>query len=57
MTLRPFPRRPLVADPVRLFSDYMRLTGTPSLAPEAGDLQLMGKTLGLINGSLSCRLT
>jgi aspartate/glutamate racemase len=29
----------------------MRLTGTPSLAPERGDPGLAGKTLGLINGS------
>ncbi|MDO8542760.1 MAG: aspartate/glutamate racemase family protein [Opitutaceae bacterium] len=45
------PRRPRIADPVRLFADYMRLTGTPSLAPETGDPQLSGKTLGLVNGS------
>jgi aspartate/glutamate racemase len=29
----------------------MRLTGTPSLAPEAGDPRLSGKSLGLLNGS------
>lgn len=45
------PRRRQVADPVRLFSDYMKLTGTPTLAPEAGDPKLTGKTLGLVNGS------
>ncbi len=45
------PRRPRVADPVRLFSDYMKLTGTPSLAPEAGPPALTGKTLALLNGS------
>jgi Asp/Glu/hydantoin racemase len=43
--------RPRVADPLRLFSDYMKLTGTPTLAPEDGDRRLTGKTLGLINGS------
>lgn len=43
-------RRP-VADPARLFSDYMKLTGTPSLEPEPGPPGLAGKTLGLINGS------
>jgi hypothetical protein len=45
------PRRPRVADPVRLFTDYMKLTGTPALADEAGVAGLSGKTLGLINGS------
>src|SRR5688572_17631927 len=40
-----------LANPVRLFGDYMRLTGTPSLAAEAGDRRLRGKTLGLVNGS------
>jgi Asp/Glu/hydantoin racemase len=43
--------RPRVTDSVRLFSDYMKLTGTPTLAPEAGDVRLSGKTLGLLNGS------
>lgn len=45
------PRRPRVADPMRLFGDYMRLTGTPALAPEAGRPGLTGKTLALLNGS------
>lgn len=45
------PRRPRVADPLALFSDYMRLTGTPTLAPEAGHPRLTGKTLALLNGS------
>ena len=45
------PRRPRLADPVRLFSDYMKLTGTPSLTPEAGLAGLSGKTVGLVNGS------
>lgn len=49
--LAQIPRRPHLADPVRLFSDYMKLTGTPSLAPEEGERRLSGKTLGLINGS------
>lgn len=50
-SLTPLPRRARVADPVRLFGDYMRLTGTPSLAPEAGHRRLTGKSLGLVNGS------
>lgn len=45
------PRRPRLADPVRLFSDYMKLTGTPSLAPEGGESRLTGKAVGLVNGS------
>lgn len=45
------PRRPRLANPVRLFSDYMKLTGTPSLAPEAGESRLTGKAVGLVNGS------
>jgi Asp/Glu/hydantoin racemase len=49
--LSPIPRRRPVADPIRLFSDYMRLTGTPSLAREVGHPKLTGKSLGLINGS------
>jgi hypothetical protein len=44
-------RRPRLADPIRLFGDYMKLTGTPSLAAEAGDARLVGRTLGLVNGS------
>lgn len=44
------PRRPRVADPLALFSDYMQLTGTPTLAPEAGHPRLTGKTLALLNG-------
>jgi len=50
-SLSPVRRRPRVKDPVRLFSDYMKITGTPTLAPEAGDPALSGKTLGLLNGS------
>ncbi len=30
----------------------MKLTGTPTLAPEAGERGLSGKTLGLVNGSM-----
>jgi hypothetical protein len=41
----------LPRDPVALFGDYMRLTGTPSLAPEPGPPGLAGKTVGLLNGS------
>ncbi len=48
---RPLPRRRNVSDAVRLFADYMALTGTPSLAPETGDSRLEGKCLGLVNGS------
>ncbi|MGH8019671.1 MAG: hypothetical protein ACREIA_15600 [Opitutaceae bacterium] len=40
-----------VADDVRLFSDYMKVTGTPTLADEAGDRRLAGKCLGILNGS------
>ncbi len=37
---------------IRLFGDYMRVTGTPSLKDEAGkDPHLAGKKLGVINGS------
>src|SRR4030042_1086328 len=42
----------LDVDPVRLFSDYMKVTGVPSLAPERGpDPKLSGKKLGVVNGS------
>lgn len=51
MALRPLPPRPHLADPLRLFGDYLRVTGTPSLAPEAGDPRLTGRTLGLVHGS------
>ena len=47
----PLPHCARIADPVRLFGDYMRLTGTPSLKPESGDPRLTGKSLGLVNGS------
>ena len=39
-------------DPAALFGDYMRITNTPKLEPEADPTPgLSGKTLGLINGS------
>lgn len=39
-------------DPVRLFGDYMKLTGVPMLAPaEGSDPALSGKRLGVVNGS------
>jgi len=46
----------VVADPGgdlrRAFSDYIRITGLPHLGPEpAGDPGLLGKRLGLLNGS------
>lgn len=42
----------LPEDPVRLFSDYVALTGVAQLEPElGGDPMLVGKRLGLINGA------
>ncbi len=41
----------LPADPLPLFEGYMRLYGTPTLAPESGEPGLAGKTLGIVNGS------
>jgi aspartate/glutamate racemase len=39
-------------DPIRLFSDYMAVTGVPKLAPAVGpDPALSGKKLGVVNGS------
>lgn len=39
-------------DPISLFSMYMRVTGVPFLGPsETGERGLIGKTLGIINGS------
>lgn len=41
-----------MVDPIRLFSDYMRVVGTPRLAfDRAADPRLQGKKLGVINGS------
>jgi hypothetical protein len=46
----PFP--PTCLDSLRLFSDYLRVTGVAHLGPEpSGDPALIGKRLGLINGS------
>jgi hypothetical protein len=37
---------------IRLFSDYLRITGVAHTGPEpAGDPELVGKRLGLLNGS------
>lgn len=45
-------REELDIDPIRLFSDYMKVTGVPSLSPEHGsDPRLSGKKLGAVNGS------
>lgn len=39
-------------DAIRLFSDYLRVTGVAHSGPEKqGDPQLVGKRLGLLNGS------
>ena len=39
-------------DPIRLFGDYMRVTGVPTLTPEQGlDPKLSGKKLGVVNGA------
>jgi Asp/Glu/hydantoin racemase len=43
---------PLGVDPVQLFSNYMKVTGVPSLAPASGpDPRLAGKKLGVVNGA------
>jgi aspartate/glutamate racemase len=43
---------PLGADAVRLFSNYLRVTGVAHTEPELeGDPRLIGKRLGLLNGS------
>jgi len=43
---------PFGVGPVQLFSDYMKVTGVPSLAPAVGpDPKLAGKKLGVVNGS------
>ncbi|HUV67989.1 MAG TPA: aspartate/glutamate racemase family protein [Sedimentisphaerales bacterium] len=45
-------RDELDMDPVQLFSDYMKVTGVPDLAPGRGpDPRLSGKKLGVVNGS------
>ena len=39
-------------DPARLFGDYMKVTGVPSVEPEHGpDPKLSGKKLGVVNGA------
>ena len=39
-------------NPIFLFDEYMKLTGTPSLADATGpDPLLAGKRLGVVNGS------
>jgi aspartate/glutamate racemase len=39
-------------DPIRLFGDYMKVTGVPTLAEEPGDdPALKGKKLGVVNGA------
>ena len=39
-------------DPIRLFGDYMKVTGVPTLVPEQGpDPGLAGKKLGVVNGA------
>ncbi|UCD29263.1 MAG: hypothetical protein JSV03_01935, partial [Planctomycetota bacterium] len=43
---------PFGIDPIRLFGDYMKVTGVPQLADEQGpDPKLAGKKLGLVNGA------
>jgi len=43
---------PFAVDPFRLFGDYMKVTGIPSLKEEScEDMKLHGKKLGVINGS------
>jgi aspartate/glutamate racemase len=42
----------LVTDPIRLFSDYLKITGVVRTAADPGDsLPLEGKRLGMLNGS------
>ncbi len=50
------PTKPFAAlhqdDAIRLFSDYLRVTGVAHTSPEPqGDPRLIGKRLGLLNGS------
>jgi aspartate/glutamate racemase len=48
MTILPFP----AMDPIRLFSDYLLVTGIAHTGPESsGDPALIGKRVGLLNGS------
>jgi hypothetical protein len=42
----------IISNPEEFFSNYIRLTGVAHLGPEpAGDARLLGKRLGLLNGS------
>jgi hypothetical protein len=44
--------QPEIFDPIRLFSDYLRVTGVPHTGLESqGNPALIGKRLGLVNGS------
>lgn len=44
--------QPLGVDPIRLFGDYMKVTGVPSLTDETEtEPKLAGKKLGVINGA------
>jgi len=43
---------PFGVDPIRLFSDYMKVTDVPAVVPERGtDPELSGKKLGVVNGA------
>ena len=43
---------PFGVDPIRLFGDYMKVTGVPTPAAEQGpDPKLAGKKLGVVNGA------
>lgn len=45
-------RWPFDVDPIRLFADYMKVTGVPTPVPERGvDPKLAGKKLGIVNGA------
>ena len=51
-TIHQFPGGLSVEDAIRLFSDYLRVTGVAHTGPEThGDHRLIGKRLGLLNGS------
>jgi len=46
------PAEPSSTGPLRLFSDYLRVTGVAHTGPETqGDPRLIGRRLGLLNGS------
>lgn len=45
-------KSPLPDDPLRLFADYLTVTGLPRLGPEpSADPALQGKRVGLLNGA------